>query len=181
MVTPGGGNKILERQVFGTGELIFRKGDKGNCAYLIQQGSVRVFNGEGKSQVTLAYFGPGEIIGEMALFYEENERTANVEAQEPTTLIEITSTTLTNKMNSSDPTIRALMSMLTHRMIQNNEVMLKQKIHFSKMEDLVHDLEESIKSGIPLETVDDFREVVFPHIQNLIHALEDMRNDSDMN
>ena len=33
----------LDREVFATGELIFRVGDAGECAYVIEEGSVEVY------------------------------------------------------------------------------------------------------------------------------------------
>ena len=79
--------KFAQTKTFSSTTLIFQRGDPGDAFYMILSGSVKVFrhNEEG-ARVTLAYLGPGECFGEMALLTGE-PRSASVEAIGETRLL----------------------------------------------------------------------------------------------
>lgn len=57
------------------GEALFREGEPADCMYVVRSGTVRVSTGT----TVLEEFGPGTILGEMALI-EESPRSATVTA-----------------------------------------------------------------------------------------------------
>ncbi|MHC5210661.1 MAG: cyclic nucleotide-binding domain-containing protein [Planctomycetota bacterium] len=57
--------------VYQDGEVIIRQGDEGECMYVILEGQVRVLVGQDGRQVEVATLGPGELVGEMAIFDKE--------------------------------------------------------------------------------------------------------------
>lgn len=59
--------RTLRPQKYQIGELIFRQGDEGLAAYVIQSGSVEVFLSQGTQSTTLRRFQAGEVFGELAL------------------------------------------------------------------------------------------------------------------
>jgi CRP/FNR family cyclic AMP-dependent transcriptional regulator len=67
-------------KVFADGEYIIRQGEVADCMYVIQEGEVEVLAGEDGQEVRLAVRGPGEFIGEMAVF-ERQVRSADVRAK----------------------------------------------------------------------------------------------------
>jgi len=76
-------------RVFQAGEVIFYQGEPGSTCHIIAQGRVRVFVvGEDGRELSMRILGPGEIIGEMALF-EDLPRSASVEALEETRTLEL--------------------------------------------------------------------------------------------
>ena len=74
---------------FGAGEVVFREGDDSSTCYVVRSGHARAVreHTDGRS-ITLATFGPGDIFGELAMFDNER-RSATVEAIEPTEAIAI--------------------------------------------------------------------------------------------
>lgn len=67
-MSQAGVGRLLRRKIFANGELVFREGDVGMFACLIEKGSVLVIKGYGTPRESfLARLGPGEIVGEMAL------------------------------------------------------------------------------------------------------------------
>jgi CRP-like cAMP-binding protein len=71
------------------GGLLFLQGDPGHTCHIIERGKVRVFVlSEDGRELSVRIFGPGQIIGEMALF-DDQPRSASVEALEETCTLEL--------------------------------------------------------------------------------------------
>lgn len=66
-------------RVYQDGEVIVRQGDQGDALYVIQEGKVAVVAERGGKEVFLRELGPGDILGEMAVFDRE-VRSATVRA-----------------------------------------------------------------------------------------------------
>lgn len=75
---------IIEINEFGKGERIMRKGEVGNCLYIIRKGRVSVHDGD----KTLATLGENDIVGELSLLAPVM-RTADVTALEDLVLFRI--------------------------------------------------------------------------------------------
>lgn len=67
------------------GEVLFRQGDPGDCAYFIQTGEVEVLRGDAGQEAIVARLGPGQYFGEMALLSNE-PRNATIRAAAACTL-----------------------------------------------------------------------------------------------
>jgi CRP/FNR family transcriptional regulator, cyclic AMP receptor protein len=74
---------------FEPGQVVFREGDASDTCYIVREGLARATHehGDGRT-LTLATFGPGDIFGELAMF-EDERRSATVEAIEPTTVVAV--------------------------------------------------------------------------------------------
>jgi signal transduction histidine kinase len=70
------------------GQVLFEEGAHGDRAYVVHTGELEIYKQSGGREVLLARRGPGEIIGEIALF-EDAQRTASVRARDETQLIVI--------------------------------------------------------------------------------------------
>jgi CRP/FNR family transcriptional regulator, cyclic AMP receptor protein len=66
-------------RTYADGETICRQGDRAESMYVVQEGCVAVFREEDAVETPIARLGPGEIVGEMALFDRET-RSATVRA-----------------------------------------------------------------------------------------------------
>ena len=60
-------------------EIVIQKGDEGSCLFVIQEGTVEVFDENGGGEVKIADLGAGEFFGEMGLF-EKDVRSCTVRA-----------------------------------------------------------------------------------------------------
>jgi hypothetical protein len=54
-------------QIYGPGQIIFRQGEPGDCAYFIQSGEVEMFRHENGAEKVIARLSEGEYFGEKAL------------------------------------------------------------------------------------------------------------------
>lgn len=96
------------------GEVIFRQGEPGRCAYIIESGRVQVSVRKDGEDFPLTTLGEGEIFGEMAII-DRLPRSATATALEATRLCVISQDTLTERVQNADPVVRLLMMMMIRR------------------------------------------------------------------
>ncbi len=106
---------------FGAGEVVFREGDESSTCYVVRSGHARAVreHSDGRS-ITLATFGPGDIFGELAMFDDER-RSATIEAIEPTEAIAILSGDMRRLLREHPDIAVKLISSLGRRLRQTNE------------------------------------------------------------
>ncbi|MDO8291731.1 MAG: EAL domain-containing protein [Gallionella sp.] len=104
----------LDREVFAVGEQIFKEGDVGDCAYLIEKGAVEVSVMEQGTERLVRLMGKGEMFGEVALI-DHQPRTATVRAVEKTVLIPIQRNLVEVLLKKCDPILSHLLLVILER------------------------------------------------------------------
>jgi len=102
------------RHSLSSGEVLFEKGDRGDCAYIVESGTIEICHDPHHPGGVVARLGAQEIFGEMALF-GEHTRSAGARAAEPTALTRVTHDYLGERLNSADPMLRHLLRTLSNR------------------------------------------------------------------
>jgi diguanylate cyclase len=92
------------RKVFPAGTEIFRSGDVGNCAYVIDEGEVEIGIPLNGHQTIHNRLGPGELFGEMALI-DDHKRIGSARAVSDTVMRVITSNQILDRLHHSDEVI----------------------------------------------------------------------------
>lgn len=100
----------LHREKYSAGMVIFKEGDPGNSAYIIEEGSVEV----SVSSTHQARIFKGELFGEIALI-DQQPRTATVRAAENTVLIPIPRELVKELLEKTDPVVRHLLLIILER------------------------------------------------------------------
>ncbi len=77
---------FIECQRYAKGEFILKEGEKGGSLCIIRKGMVEIVKEDGKHHHKLATFGPGECVGEMAVF-DKSKRSASVRAIEEAEIV----------------------------------------------------------------------------------------------
>ncbi|VVC82252.1 EAL domain-containing protein [Sideroxydans sp. CL21] len=102
--------KNLHREIYPAGEIIFKEGDLGDGAYIIEEGCVEV----SVSSTQRSRIGKGELFGEIALI-DQQPRTATVHAIEHTVLIPIPRLLVKELLEKTDPVVRHLLMTILER------------------------------------------------------------------
>jgi len=96
---------------FAAHEMVVGEGDAANDLFIIKSGSVDVVKGRGMNRQVIAARGPGDLVGEMGLFYEQR-RYASVVAREPAEIIAIPYQTFRAVVSSSSEAVYALFNVV---------------------------------------------------------------------
>ncbi|MGJ3260858.1 MAG: cyclic nucleotide-binding domain-containing protein [Rhodospirillales bacterium] len=102
---------ILERRTLKNGDTVFREGEQGSSAFVVQQGEIIIEKMVDGEQKVLATIGPGGVFGEMALI-DEKPRMATARVKGGATVMTITKAMYQDKLKKTDPFIRALLRIL---------------------------------------------------------------------
>jgi diguanylate cyclase len=106
------------RRTLTAGEMLFAQGDAGDCAYLIESGTIEIFTETQGRRTVIARLGRDEILGEMMLAGDRT-RSATVQAVEPTVLSVITQERLSEHLERADPLLRHLLNVTLARARDN--------------------------------------------------------------
>ena len=99
---------------FDTNEFLFKEGDEGDFAYIIESGLVEVSHQRGDRKLVLSNLGEGDVLGEMAVI-DNLPRTATAKALEPTRVMAIPLDYIEEKIKTADPTIRLFLRLIMGR------------------------------------------------------------------
>ncbi len=111
---------------FAPGQAVFKEGDASDTCYIVREGHARAIrtHGDGRT-ITLATFGPGDIFGELAMF-EDELRSATVEAIEPTSVVAVLGPDMRRLMNEHPQIATRLVIALGRRLRETNERLSRQ-------------------------------------------------------
>lgn len=116
--------RVLDRKVLSPGQTLFRMGEAGDRAYLVQEGVIDIIRElpDGRD-VVLGQVTRGGIFGEMALV-DDQPRMATARCKEKAVLVVVTRDQFQQKLEAADPFIRALLKIF----VQNIRSITKKAI-----------------------------------------------------
>lgn len=109
----------LNREVIPSHTHVFRTGDAGDAAYVIESGCVEVLVGPADAPRRVAVLAQGAMFGEVALL-DHHPRSATVRTLVPTTLVRIDRAHVDELLTRSDPVIQYLLRLLLERYRSSN-------------------------------------------------------------
>lgn len=125
-------NGISFSKHYPAGDIIFKEGQSGDCAYLIEKGQIEIYVSNKEENTPLSLLGPGEIFGEMAIL-DGSRREASAKANTEVVLSVVSKEALSERIDDADPIVRLLITMLTNRMREtlkiSKSITQKKKFH----------------------------------------------------
>jgi hypothetical protein len=102
------------------GDIIFREGDAGDSAYIVESGAVEISMIQNGQRTVLTRIGEGGLFGEMAVI-DDQPRTATVVALEKTNLVSISRKQINEHLNQGDSVVNLLLKVILTRYRANLE------------------------------------------------------------
>ena len=114
-------NQLMTEHSIDPGEIICYEGERGSAMYVIRSGKVVVVKGSLESPTILAYRGPGDLIGEMALL-ENQPRSATNIAVDHVRLLQIERDGFREWVSSTPAIGMSIMATLSARLRASDDV-----------------------------------------------------------
>ena len=99
---------------YSAGQHLFTKGDDGDCAFIIEKGTVEVYINKKDKKMIIAILSAGDLLGEMAII-DRLPRTASAQALEDTEVLVIPHEYVAQKIECSDATVRFFLKVIMER------------------------------------------------------------------
>ena len=122
------------------GEIVFREGEPGDSLFLIRAGRVAIVKGNLNSPTILAYRGPGELIGEMALL-DNQPRSATVVALGRLSLLSINRQRFEQLLTENPAVGRGIMEMLSAQLRRMSEARSTGELSAKRLSQQINALE----------------------------------------
>lgn len=101
--------------------ILFHEGDVASSLYIIQKGQLRLFRPKGKGYIELAVLHPGEVIGEMAYFDDNNRgRSCSAITITETEVVEISFEAFGKAIGGLNPWFKTIVHTLANRLRKAN-------------------------------------------------------------
>jgi len=118
-------SKRLTSADYAEGDVIFNQGDEGSALFVIEQGAVEIWYGEGKARVCLASLFAGQYFGELSLF-DGSPRSATATAVKPSHLVRLDRKDMVDFVDKNPAAALRIIAEMSERMRQTNELMSRQ-------------------------------------------------------
>ena len=129
---------VVSEETFKRGQNIFKKGDEGDAMYIINQGSVRVHDGNH----VLSRLVQGQVFGEFALFDKET-RSASVTADEASSLFKLDQDDFYKVMADKAEVTKGVLIKVIRRIREMNELEGKLAKSYLKIQKQKNEIEEN--------------------------------------
>ena len=104
----------IRRSLF-AGEVLYRQGESADCAWLIESGEIALSSDDGRRRYEHGHYGPGEMIGELAML-DGGTRAVTATAASDVVLLAIEDEPFRERIDACDPIVRALVEGLARRL-----------------------------------------------------------------
>lgn len=118
--------RFVDRKVYYAGDRIFKEGEPGDRAYIVERGMVEIYKFVDGREVVLGTINKGGIFGEMALI-DNAPRMAAARAVQQTTLVIVSRDVFESKLAKADPFMRGLISIFVKNIRRMGQEIAKYK------------------------------------------------------
>ncbi|HEX9701992.1 MAG TPA: cyclic nucleotide-binding domain-containing protein [Rhodospirillales bacterium] len=114
----------LKKSFFKEGDIVFKEGDPGDTAYIVESGAVGIFKTLGGEEIRLAVIKPGELFGEMAII-DGSKRMARAMALQDCVVVNIPRAGFDSMLAKQPPFVKTLIQILADNLRNVHETYQK--------------------------------------------------------
>ena len=141
---------MIYSKSFVAGEEIFRIGDRGRNAYVIERGEVEISNIQDGKDVIIARLGAGEIFGEMSMI-DDAPRSATVRSSQDTDVIVIQRSRYMTRLHSDNPMMNLIIRVILNRFRETQHLLVGKTIPEDRHDPSLEEIRELAFSCINIE------------------------------
>ncbi len=114
----------LKKSFFKEGDIVFKEGDAGDAAYIVETGAIGIFKTVDGADLQLATIRPGELFGEMAII-DGSKRMAHAVALEESVIVNVPSAGIGAMLAKQPPMVKTLIQILVDSLRNVHDVYIK--------------------------------------------------------
>lgn len=114
----------LKKSFFKQGDIVFKEGDAGDAAYIVETGAIGIFKTVDGADLQLATIGAGELFGEMAII-DGSKRMAHAVALEDSVIVNVPSAGIEAMLAKQPPMVKTLIQILVDSLRNVHDVYMK--------------------------------------------------------
>lgn len=126
---PKVGEPKMEKLAVAAGAVLFRQGEPGDAAYILEKGKVMIYQQVESQRVELDTIRPGEIFGEMAVI-DSSERMATAVAATDCSVTRVPQAIFNRKLEATDKFVRALVNMFIKNIRTSHRIFVRRPRSF---------------------------------------------------
>lgn len=119
----------LEKKTIPAGAVLFRQGEEGDAAYILEKGKIVIYQQVEGQRVELDSIKPGEIFGEMAVI-DRSQRMATAVAAMDSSVTRIPEQLFARKLAATDKFVHALVSMFIKNIRSSHRIFVRRPRSF---------------------------------------------------
>ena len=154
--------------------LVFREGDQGDAAYIVDLGSIAIVKTVENEALRLATVNQGGMFGEMAIL-DGSPRMASAQALEDSTLVVVPRRAIDAKLEKSDPSLRTVFRVLVQNLRNVHHAYIKRP---RSTQDFINLIEYNLTSlGAYMDKTEDRKlaDAAQIPIRTISSALKDLK------
>ncbi|MEQ9447905.1 MAG: cyclic nucleotide-binding domain-containing protein [Rhodospirillaceae bacterium] len=156
------------------GKLLFKQGESGDAAYIVNSGAVGIYREAQGRKIPLGTVRRGELFGEMAVI-DKSPRLATAFTVEDSTLMVISIDLMMSKMQKADPFIRALIHMLMNNLRSVHDSFTPRSRSLVDAVNSLHRQSDVVGRFLQGDAPDSIREKLGAKLKDLDGAIKDLR------
>ena len=139
--------KLPKKVLYRPGDMLIQEKSQSQYLYIIQSGQVEIFRlKENGVRISLSIVGPGQYLGEMALFLDKPHSVSAV-ALSPVEAVQLSKESIDDQMKTVPPWLVALIRGLIDRLHQMNLRMIRHNIHDETLTETIDTIAQRSKKS----------------------------------
>ncbi|MCP4395325.1 MAG: cyclic nucleotide-binding domain-containing protein [Alphaproteobacteria bacterium] len=165
---------LFDRRSYQKGKKIFSQGELGETAYIVESGEVDIVKEIGGKQIYLATLGKGALFGEMAVI-DGSLRMASAVASKPCVLMQLPRSVFVEKVEGTDPFIRALLGILIGNLRDVHKTYTEQPTDFKNILNVFAWQSDSMQNYINSVEKDEFSPDLSQRMEDVMKSINSFR------
>lgn len=171
------GADVLERSVLQEGKTFIKAGEENIRAYVIQHGEVAAYIHEGEEKVEVGRYGPGTLIGEMALLLD-SESKLSFETLSTTTVITITRQDFQKKLARTDKSIQTILDHAVKKINKYEQDEITKALERGQVDDMAAKLIHGLTGSLSEDKKHKYETALLPHLNGLIKEIKNLKKST---
>lgn len=167
-------DNILERTVLHAGKTFINSGNTHADSYIIQSGEISAYIVDNNEKIEVERYGKNAIIGETNLL-TDIPSPLNYEAITDVTVVKITRQDFEKKLKRVDKGMLRVIRAILDKLKEREKQIAASATQAQKINGKAREIVEHLLRGMPDERKNRYEDILLPHFNIMVKALEDLR------